>query len=66
MIDITCINIFCKLPGLLVDLETYLTLHQKGQGHAFHFELYQSIHYKGKTKKRKVQIQNLKPISSYK
>lgn len=58
MIDITCIKISCKLPGLLVDLETYLTLHQKGQGHAFHFELYQSIHCKSKAKKRIVQIQN--------
>lgn len=51
MIDITCIKISCKLPGLLVDLETYLTLHQKGQGHAFHFELYQSIHCKAKQRK---------------
>lgn len=66
MIDITCIKISCKLPGLQVDLETYLTLHQKGQGHAFHFELYQSIHCKSKAKKRMVQIQNLKPISSNK
>lgn len=66
MIDITCINISFKLPGLLVDLETYLIPHQKGQGHAFHFELYQSIHCKSKIKKRMVQIQNSKPTSSHK